>query len=67
MLDSTGNVMTWNSGAERIKQIMQKKLLGRTSPAFIRRKMLLPKSPNNLREALAEGIFEIKAHAFGKT
>lgn len=68
MLDPTGNVMTWNAGAEKIKQYAAQEIIGKTSPAFIPRKKLLRKNRNAIyARQRVEVIFEIKAHAFGKT
>ena len=68
MLDSNGNVMTWNSGAERIKQYNAEEIIGKNFACFYTAEDVAAEKPqSNLREAARRGLFEIKAHAFGKT
>ena len=56
MLDSTGNVMTWNSGAERIKQYNAEEIIGKNFACFYTAEDVAAEKPqSNLREAACRG------------
>ena len=56
MLDSTGNVMTWNSGAERIKQYNAEEIIGKNFACFYTAEDVAAEKPqSNLREAARRG------------
>ena len=56
MLDSTGNVMTWNSGAERIKQYNAEEIIGKNFACFYTAEDVAAEKPQrNLREAARRG------------
>ena len=67
MLDSTGNVMTWNSGAQRIKQYNAEEIIGKNFACFYTAEEVAAEKPqHNLREAARRGHIRDQAHAFGK-
>jgi len=56
MLDSTGNVMTWNSGAQRIKQYNAEEIIGKNFACFYTAEDVAAEKPqHNLREAARRG------------
>ena len=56
MLDSTGNVLTWNSGAERIKQYSAEEIIGKNFACFYTAEDVAAERPQrNLREAARRG------------
>jgi PAS domain S-box-containing protein len=56
MLDSTGNVLTWNSGAERIKQYDAEEIIGKNFACFYTAEDVAAEKPqHNLREAARRG------------
>ena len=56
MLDSTGTVMTWNSGAERIKQYNAEEIIGKNFACFYTAEDVAAEKPQrNLREAARRG------------
>ena len=56
MLDSTGNVLTWNSGAERIKQYNAEEIIGKNFACFYTAEDVAAEKPQrNLREAARRG------------
>ena len=56
MLDSAGNVMTWNSGAERIKQYNAEEIIGKNFACFYTAEDVAAERPQrNLREAARRG------------
>lgn len=56
MLDSTGNVLTWNSGAERIKQYSAEEIIGKNFACFYTAEDVAAERPQrNLREAARTG------------
>lgn len=59
MLDSTGHVMTWNLGAERLKGYSAKEIIGRHFSTFYRQEDIDRGWPEHeLKVAVAEGRFE---------
>ena len=56
MLDSNGNVMTWNSGAERIKQYNAEEIIGKNFACFYTAEDVAAERPQrNLCEAARRG------------
>ena len=56
MLDPAGNVMTWNSGAERIKQYNAEEIIGKNFACFYTAEDVAGERPQrNLREAARRG------------
>ena len=56
MLDSNGTVMTWNSGAERIKQYKAEEIIGKNFACFYTAEDVAAERPQrNLREAARRG------------
>jgi PAS domain S-box-containing protein len=56
MLDSTGNIMTWNSGAEKIKQYSAEEIIGKNFACFYTAEDVAAERPqHNLREAARRG------------
>jgi PAS domain S-box-containing protein len=52
MLDPTGNVVTWNSGAQKIKQYTAKEIIGKNFACFYTAEDVAAEKPQwNLREA----------------
>jgi PAS domain S-box-containing protein len=58
MLDPTGNVVTWNTGAEKIKQYTAEEIIGKNFACFYTAEdVAADKPPSNLREAARKGYF----------
>src|SRR6267142_2238225 len=58
MLDSAGNVMTWNAGAEKIKQYTAGEIIGKNFACFYTAEDVAGEKPQrNLREAARGGHF----------
>jgi PAS domain S-box-containing protein len=56
MLDPTGNVMTWNSGAQKIKQYTAEEIIGKNFACFYTAEDVAAEKPQrNLREAVRKG------------
>jgi PAS domain S-box-containing protein len=56
MLDPTGNVVTWNSGAQKIKQYTAEEIIGKNFASFYPAEDVAAEKPQrNLREAAREG------------
>jgi PAS domain S-box-containing protein len=56
MLDPTGNVVTWNLGAQKIKQYTAEEIIGKNFACFyIADDVAAEKPQRNLREAVAKG------------
>jgi PAS domain S-box-containing protein len=56
MLDPTGNVMTWNAGAEKIKQYAAQEIIGKNFACFYTAEEVAAEKPQrNLREATRRG------------
>lgn len=56
MLDPIGNVVTWNSGAEKIKQYMAEEIIGKNFACFYTAEDVAAGRPQcNLREAARKG------------
>src|SRR4029450_2408324 len=56
MLDPTGNVLTWNAGAERIKQYTAEEIIGKNFASFYTAEDVAADKPQrNLREASRKG------------
>jgi PAS domain S-box-containing protein len=56
MLDSTGNVLTWNSGAARIKQYNAEEIIGKNFACFYTSEDVAAEKPQrNLQEAARRG------------
>ena len=59
MLDVNGNVVTWNSGAEKIKGYKEEEIIGKNIEVFYTSEDIEKDQPqNNLQEALRQGRFE---------
>ena len=56
LLDSTGNVVTWNSGAQKIKQYTAEEIVGKNFACFYTAEDVAAEKPQcNLREAARKG------------
>jgi PAS domain S-box-containing protein len=56
MLDPTGNVVTWNSGAQKIKQYTAEEIIGKNFACFYTAEDVAAEKPQrNLREAARKG------------
>jgi PAS domain S-box-containing protein len=56
MLDPTGNVVTWNSGAQKIKQYTAEEIIGKNFACFYTAEDVAAEKPQcNLREAVRKG------------
>ena len=56
MLDPTGNVVTWNSGAQKIKQYTAKEIIGKNFACFYTAEDVAAEKPQrNLRDAARKG------------
>src|SRR4029077_14766061 len=56
MIDPTGNVVTWNSGAQKIKQYTAKEIIGKNFACFYTAEDVAAEKPQrNLREAARRG------------
>src|SRR5216117_2857289 len=56
MLDPAGNVMTWNAGAEKIKQYAAEEIIGKNFACFYTAEDVAAEKPQyNLREAARKG------------
>jgi len=56
MIDPTGNVMTWNSGAQKIKQYTAAEIIGKNFACFYTAEDVAAEKPQrNLREAARKG------------
>src|ERR1700747_2881945 len=56
MLDPNGNVVTWNTGAQKIKGYTAEEIVGKTFPCFYTAHASAPEKPQrNLREAARRG------------
>src|SRR6266576_3453389 len=56
MLDPAGNVMTWNAGAEKIKQYAAEEIIGKNFACFYAAEDVAAEKPqHNLREAARKG------------
>jgi PAS domain S-box-containing protein len=56
LLDSTGNVMTWNTGAQKIKQYTAEEIIGKNFACFYTTEDVAAEKPQrNLREAGRKG------------
>ena len=56
MLDPTGNVVTWNAGAEKIKQYTAQEIIGKNFACFYTAEEVAAEKPQrNLREATRRG------------
>ena len=56
MLDPTGNVMTWNSGAQKMKQYTAEEIIGKNFACFYTAEDVAAEKPQrNLRRAAREG------------
>src|SRR6266581_4576690 len=56
MLDSTGKVVTWNSGAQKIKQYTAEEIVGKNFGCFYTAEDVAAEKPQcNLREAARKG------------
>lgn len=51
LLEPTGNIVTWNTGAEKIKQYTAEEIIGQISPAFI-----LQDNPRNRAKKAEEPV-----------
>ena len=59
MLDTKGNIATWNSGAQRIKGYAEDEIIGKSMDVFYTRQAINNKEPQkNLQAALQQGRFE---------
>ena len=59
MLDVNGNVVTWNSGAEKIKGYREEEIIGKNMEVFYTREDIEKGEPkSNLQKALKQGRFE---------
>jgi len=56
MIDPTGNVVTWNSGAQKIKQYTAKEIIGKNFACFYTAEDVAAEKPQrNLRDAARKG------------
>jgi PAS domain S-box-containing protein len=56
MLDPTGNVVTWNKGAQKIKQYKAEEIIGKNFACFYTAEEVAAEKPqHNLREAARQG------------
>jgi PAS domain S-box-containing protein len=56
MLDPTGNIMTWNSGAQKMKQYTAEEIIGKNFACFYTAEDVAAEKPQrNLRRAAREG------------
>src|SRR5207247_2928233 len=56
MLDPIGNVMTWNAGAQKIKQYTAEEIIGKNFACFYTAEDVAAEKPQrNLREAARQG------------
>ena len=56
MLDPAGNVMTWNAGAQKIKQYTAEEIIGKNFACFYTAEDVAAEKPQrNLREAARQG------------
>jgi len=56
LLDPIGNIVTWNSGAEKIKQYMADEIIGKNFACFYTPEDVAAEKPQrNLREAARQG------------
>jgi len=59
MLDVNGNIITWNSGAEKINGYREEEIIGKNIEVFYAREDIEKGEPkSNLQKALNEGRFE---------
>jgi PAS domain-containing protein len=67
MLDPAGNVMTWNAGAQKIKQYAAEEIIGKISPASTHRRMLRPRNRSaTCVKQRTKGEFAIRDCAFAR-
>src|SRR5260370_24470993 len=55
MLDPTGNVVAWNSGAQKIKQYTAKEIMGKNFACFYTAEDVAAETQRNLRDAARKG------------
>src|SRR6266487_5532958 len=56
MLDPAGNVVTWNAGAQKIKQYTAEEIIGKNFACFYTAEEVAAEKPqHNLREAARKG------------
>src|SRR5436309_7736814 len=56
MLDPTGNIVTWNSGAQKMKQYTAEEIIGKNFACFYTAEDVAAEKPQrNLREAARQG------------
>src|SRR6266704_672796 len=56
LLDPVGNIVTWNSGAEKIKQYTADEIIGKNFACFYTAEDVADEKPQrNLREAVRQG------------
>ena len=67
MLDATGNVVTWNTGAQKIKGYMAEEIIGKNFACFYTADDVAADKPHAIcAKQPVKGIFGIKARAFAR-
>jgi len=68
MLDPMGNIVTWNTGAEKIKQYTAEEIIGKNFACFYTAEEVAAENRNaTYARPLVEVIFETRARAFART
>ena len=63
LLEPTGNIVTWNTGAEKIKQYTAEEIIGQISPAFILQDNPRNRARKKRKSRFGLGRFQTSAEA----